>query len=155
MINYKLFDLGGMKLIESNEIDLAKLIIQNKYPEYDLFDYQNKKEGCPDFRLIHKLNKDDYFWIEVKKENDGLRQKQVDWMVKNKNEKIRILFIKGNFKKSTKLKEMEKQFPKEIECESCGTINVCDSLSDFNNLKCKNCGKRIFKNLSKIKESGI
>lgn len=82
---------------------------------YTVEDHQSDNGGVPDFKLTLKqgLDPEDNslkralyfcffrnklptsFWVEVKRNNDGLSQKQFEWILENKDkEKIFVLFIK-------------------------------------------------------------
>jgi hypothetical protein len=89
--------LSCAEIFDSNKLQI--FILNKIYPNYKIENHEGDKYGVPDFKLINKDNDKDYFWVEVKTNQDGLRFIQLDWIVDaiKKGEKVKLLIIKSSF----------------------------------------------------------
>lgn len=63
------------------------------FPKFEVHDCQTEGTlGKPDFFLI---NRETEFYLELKNGYDGLRSSQVEWMSRNKDKEVWVLFIGG------------------------------------------------------------
>jgi hypothetical protein len=82
-----------ISILIKNYPKLLKLL----YPEYEIKDCQNHEEkGHPDFILTYKGDSPESgheFYIEFKKNNDGIHKSQLDWLFKNPDKEVYFLFV--------------------------------------------------------------
>lgn len=72
------------------EIDDYVVFLSKLFNGFKVEDYQyNSESGHPDFKLSTNKFK---FYIELKKDGDSIRQQQVSWVAKNKQE-VWFMFV--------------------------------------------------------------
>jgi len=79
---------------------------------------RRREKGHPDFLLIR--GDESYFYVEVKTNGDGLKLEQMEWILKNKDKNVLILYIKQvdekkELKKIQKKEDKKKEELKEIK----------------------------------------
>ena len=77
--------------------DYVKLL-EKIYPNHKITDCQSWRNGHPDFMLEDKRPawENHKFYIEMKRNGDGIRASQLDWLLKNLDEEVYFLFIREN-----------------------------------------------------------
>ena len=78
------------------EVKNYNKLLSNIFQDYKCEDCQSIGFGHPDFKFIHKNNLDITFYIEVKKNGDGIRASQLNWIINNPKEEVWFLFIKDS-----------------------------------------------------------
>lgn len=66
------------------------------FPDYTIKDCQNANQpitGHPDYKLTHRNNPSMVFYLELKKNGDGIRNTQLNWLMNNCDSEVWFLFI--------------------------------------------------------------
>lgn len=71
-----------------------KKMLQKIFHECEVIDCQRIGRGHPDFKLKPKMpGYKDEFYIEIKKNTDGIRSNQMQWFLNNTGKELYFLFI--------------------------------------------------------------
>lgn len=104
--------------IEILDIEVFKKIDAEQYifnliksHGFKILDYKAEL-GHPDYKVMKKNGY--IFYIEVKTNGDGLRQEQFNWLLKNPNKEVLLIFI-NQINEKTKIKKIKKERKKEQE----------------------------------------
>jgi hypothetical protein len=73
-----------------------KKVLKKAFHELDIKNIDAKKTGIPDFIVYNRdsLNIYHYFFVEAKSGNYSLKQNQIEWLIKYKDEKVIIFWLR-------------------------------------------------------------
>jgi len=82
--------LNGFNLVIENQTNFILSVISILFENYKIINCEEIRNGHPDYILEKGKEK---IYLEIKIDNDGLRQSQLEWFFKNKDKNIKILWI--------------------------------------------------------------